>query len=46
MGANVHEPEVRAKMTAPKAIDGDIFDSYVAYLAAFGNLRREGLSTG
>ncbi len=32
MGANVHEPEVRAKMTAPKAIDGDIFDSYVAYL--------------
>jgi hypothetical protein len=32
MGANVHEPEVRAKMTAPKAIDGDLFDSYVAYL--------------
>jgi hypothetical protein len=32
MGANVHEPEVRAKMTAPKAIGGDIFDSYVAYL--------------
>jgi hypothetical protein len=32
MGANVHEPEVRAKMTASKAIDGDIFDIYVAYL--------------
>ena len=32
MGANVHEPEVRAKMTAPKAIDGDLFESYVAYL--------------
>jgi hypothetical protein len=30
--ANLHEPEVRAKMTEPKAIDGDIFDSYVAYL--------------
>ena len=30
--ANLHEPEVRAKMTGPKAIAGDIFDSYVAYL--------------
>ena len=30
--ANEHEPEVRAKMTETKAIDGDIFDSYVAYL--------------
>src|SRR5580658_8757059 len=30
--ANLHEPEVRTKMTEPKAIDGDIFDSYVAYL--------------
>ncbi|HUD12874.1 MAG TPA: S1/P1 nuclease [Terracidiphilus sp.] len=30
--ANLHEPEVRARMTEPKAIDGDIFDSYVAYL--------------
>jgi hypothetical protein len=30
--ANLHEPEVRAKMTEPRAIDGDIFDSYVAYL--------------
>jgi len=30
--ANLHEPEVRAKMTEAKAIEGDIFDSYVAYL--------------
>jgi len=29
---NLHEPEVRAKMTEPKAIEGDIFDNYVAYL--------------
>jgi hypothetical protein len=32
VGANLHDPEVRAKMTAAKFIDGDIFDSYVAYL--------------
>jgi hypothetical protein len=32
VGANLHEPEVRAKMTEPKAIEGDSFDSYVAYL--------------
>jgi hypothetical protein len=30
--ANIHEPEVRAKMTELKAIDGDMFDAYVAYL--------------
>jgi hypothetical protein len=30
--ANLREPEVRAKMTPTKAINGDIFDSYVAYL--------------
>ena len=30
--ANLHEPEVRANMTEPKAIEGDMFDSYVAYL--------------
>jgi len=30
--ANLHQPEVRAKMTEPKAIDGDMFDAYVAYL--------------
>ncbi|MGA3263909.1 MAG: S1/P1 nuclease [Terracidiphilus sp.] len=32
VAANIHEPEVRARMTAPRAIDGDIFSSYVAYL--------------
>jgi len=32
VAANLHEPEVRAKMTEPKAIEGDPFDSYVAYL--------------
>jgi len=30
--ANLHEAEVRPKMTEPKLIDGDMFDSYVAYL--------------
>ncbi len=30
--ANLHELEVRAKMTEPKAIEADIFDNYVAYL--------------
>ena len=32
VGANIHAPEVKAKMTPTKAIDGDIFDNYVAYL--------------
>ena len=32
VAANLHEPEVRAKMTEAKAIDGDLFTSYVAYL--------------
>jgi hypothetical protein len=32
VAANLHAPEVQAKMTAVKVIDGDIFDSYVAYL--------------
>ena len=32
MDANLREPEVRAAMTPAKAIDGDIFDAYVAYL--------------
>lgn len=32
VAANLHEPEVLARMTAPKAIDGDIFPAYVAYL--------------
>jgi hypothetical protein len=30
--ANIHEADVRAKMTPPKTIDGDLFDAYVAYL--------------
>jgi len=30
--ANMHEAEVRAKMTPARAIDGDLFDAYVAYL--------------
>ena len=30
--ANVREPEVQAAMTPVKAINGDIFDAYVAYL--------------
>jgi hypothetical protein len=32
VGANIHEPEVRAKMTPLQTIDGDLFDNYVAYL--------------
>ena len=32
VAANEHEAEVRARMTAPKAIDGDVFENYVAYL--------------
>jgi hypothetical protein len=32
VAANLHDPEVRAKMTEPKAIEGDPFGSYVAYL--------------
>ena len=30
--ANLHDPEVRAKMTEPRAIEGDMFDSYVKYI--------------
>jgi hypothetical protein len=30
--ANLREPEVRARMTPPKLLRGDIFDAYVAYL--------------
>jgi len=30
--ANIHDSDVRPKMTEPKAIDGDLFDAYVAYL--------------
>jgi len=32
VAANLHEPEIRARMTAPKAIEGDLFDAYVDYL--------------
>jgi len=32
VAANIHAPEVQARMTPVKAIDGDIFDAYVAYL--------------
>ena len=32
VAANLREPEVRAKMTPLRPIDGDIFDAYVAYL--------------
>ena len=36
VGENLHAPEVQAKMTAAHAIDGDMFDSYVAYLRHTG----------
>jgi hypothetical protein len=29
---NMHGPEVQAKMTLPRLIEGDMFDAYVAYL--------------
>ena len=32
VAANIHAPEVQAKMTPPKLIEGDMFDAYVAYL--------------
>jgi hypothetical protein len=32
VAVNEHDADVKAKMTAPKAIEGDIFDNYVAYL--------------
>lgn len=32
VGANVHEADVAPKMTAPKPVKGDLFESYVAYL--------------
>jgi hypothetical protein len=32
VAANMHAPDVKAKMAPAKAIDGDIFDAYVAYL--------------
>jgi hypothetical protein len=36
VAANIHAPEVEPKMTPVKAIDGDIFDAYVAYLRHTG----------
>ena len=32
VGANMHAPDVRAKMTPAHAVEGDMFDSYVAYI--------------
>jgi hypothetical protein len=32
VAANEHESDVRPKMTEPKLIEGDVFDSYVKYL--------------
>ena len=32
VAANMHAPDVQAKMTPAKLIDGDMFDAYVAYL--------------
>jgi len=32
VAANIHAPEVQAKMTPVKLIQGDMFDAYVAYL--------------
>lgn len=32
VAANIHAPEVRARMTPPHVIEGDMFDAYVAYL--------------
>jgi hypothetical protein len=32
VGANIKPADVQAKMTAAKAVDGDIFDGYVAYI--------------
>lgn len=32
VGANLKEVDVTPKMSAPKVIEGDVFDSYVAYL--------------
>jgi len=36
VAANIHGPDVQAKMTPVKAIEGDMFDAYVAYLRHTG----------
>lgn len=38
---NIHAPDVEAKMTPVKAIDGDVFDAYVAYLRNTGTYVEE-----
>ncbi len=32
VGANLNAPQVEARMTLPQAIEGDMFDAYMAYL--------------
>jgi hypothetical protein len=32
VAANLHAPQVEALMTSPQAIEGDVFDAYMAYL--------------
>ena len=32
VAANIHPPEVAAKMTPAKVLEGDMFDAYIAYL--------------
>ena len=46
VAANIHEPDVQAKMTPSHAIDGDIFDCIRRLFAPHRNPRREGLSIG
>jgi hypothetical protein len=41
VAANIHAPEVAAKMAAPKVIEGDMFDAYVAYLRITGKYVEE-----
>ena len=36
VAANIHAPEVQARMTPVKVIQGDMFDAYVAYLRHSG----------
>jgi hypothetical protein len=36
VAANLHAPEVEAKMTPVRAIDGDMFDAFMAYLRHTG----------
>jgi hypothetical protein len=36
VAANIHTPDIKAKMTPPTVIQGDMFDAYVAYLRHTG----------